>query len=136
MVPPATNGSSLTYTKWVSFKCLEHASFKRQQLAYVLLSSGYYRVLYDGTNLDLLLDQLLRNRSVIRLTNRAQLLDDYLNLARADMVPYAQALSLTKYLVHETDYLPWAAASTALDYIDQMLFGLPDYQDWIVSLFT
>ncbi len=54
--------------------------------------------------------------------NRAQLIDDYMNLARAQMTSYSNALALTRYLVNEADYTPWAAASNNVDFIDRMLY--------------
>lgn len=46
---------------------------------------------------------------LINPINRAQLIDDYMNLARANMTSYANALTWTRYLVNESDYTPWAA---------------------------
>ena len=45
--------------------------------------TGYYRVNYDEKNWKLITDQLLQDVSKIYQTNRAQLLDDSWNLARA-----------------------------------------------------
>ena len=53
-------------------------------------------------------------------------MDDYLNLARANMTSYETAMELTSYLNQERDYAPWTAASIALDYIDIMFYSLPD----------
>ena len=68
---------------------------------------GYYRVMYDDTNFDLILDQLDKDHKAIPVGNRAQLIDDYLNIARASLIPYTNALDLTKYLDKERDYVPW-----------------------------
>jgi len=73
-------------------------------------------VLYDDPNLTLIIQQLLKDNHVIPETNRAQLIDDYLNLARAGETSYVNALELTKVLDVERDYVPWRAASTALDF--------------------
>lgn len=75
-------------------------------------------------------DQLMSNHRVIPIKNRAQILDDHLNLARAGVTPYPSVLSLTKYLAQETDHVPWAAGSAGLDYLDMMLFGLDNYNVW------
>lgn len=53
--------------------------------------------------------QLLNNFTVIPTKNRAQILNDALELAALDYLDYNTALNLTKYLVHEDEYLPWAA---------------------------
>lgn len=57
----------------------------------------------------------------IGIINRAQLLDDALNLARAGLLDYATALDVTRYLGNELEYIPWKAALNALGYIDGML---------------
>ena len=41
-------------------------------------------------------EQLIRDNQVIPATNRAQIYDDFFNLPRADIISYANALSLTK----------------------------------------
>ena len=98
---------------------------------------GYYRVLYDDPNLTLIIQPLLKDNHIIPATNRAQLIDDYLNLARAGETSYVNALELTKVLAVEREYIPWRAASTALDYLDVMLYGqnLDDYNNWKVGLY-
>jgi len=83
-------------------------------------------VLYDDTNYNLIQAQLMTNHKEIPVVNRAQLLDDTLNIARADLIPYERALEMTKYLERERDYVPWSAASSALDYIDLMFAGQAD----------
>ena len=93
---------------------------------------GYYRVLYDVTNLDMIEKQLMSDHLAIPIKNRAQILDDYLNFARANTTNYETALDLTRYLIHEQDYVPWTAAVVALDYIDIMLYGYLDYVEWKV----
>lgn len=45
--------------------------------------TGYYRVNYEIENWQALTDQLLTEHPLIHITNRAQMLDDALNLARA-----------------------------------------------------
>ena len=90
--------------------------------------TGYYRVNYDRLNWQMIINQLnkesFRNISTI---NRAQLIDDALNLARAGKLDYTTALDVTSYLAHETEYLPWKAAFTAMHYLDDMLFKMPGY---------
>jgi len=91
---------------------------------------GYYRVTYDETNYDLIEQQLLDSHENISTKNRAQLMDDSLNLARANMLPYERALNMTLYLQSERDYLPWRAAATALTYLDTILCDSKAYNDW------
>lgn len=90
--------------------------------------TGFYRVNYDKKNWQLIIKHLneatFQNISTI---NRAQVIDDSLNLARAGRLDYAIALDVTSYLAHETEYLPWKAALTALGYLEDMLIKLPAY---------
>lgn len=94
---------------------------------------GYYRVVYDERNIEMIRNQLMTNHVAISKKNRAQVLDDYLNMARANITNYVTAMELTRYLVHERDYAPWTAASVALDYIDVMFYEYPDEKEWKVS---
>ena len=93
---------------------------------------GYYRVMYDATNLEMIRQQLMSDHLAIPIKNRAQVLDDYLNFARANMTDYEIALDLTRYLLLEKDYVPWTSAVVAMDYLDIMLYGYLDYVEWKV----
>ena len=53
--------------------------------------------------------------------NRAQLLDDALNLARADLLEYPTALKVTEYLTQETNYIPWSSAISGFTYLEDMM---------------
>ncbi|KAK5868073.1 hypothetical protein PBY51_012518 [Eleginops maclovinus] len=83
--------------------------------------TGYYRVNYDQGNWESLLAQLLSEHQVIPVINRAQLVDDSFNLARARMVSNTLALNTTLYLSVETQYMPWQSALDNLDYYYLML---------------
>uniref|UniRef100_A0AAG5CSS6 Aminopeptidase N n=1 Tax=Anopheles atroparvus TaxID=41427 RepID=A0AAG5CSS6_ANOAO len=91
--------------------------------------TGYYRVNYDERNWQMIVNHL-QDRTKFRsiaASNRAQLIDDALNLARAGYLDYAVALNVTRYLVHETDYVPWKAAIASLNFIDSMLIRTRNY---------
>nr|XP_022919428.1 uncharacterized protein LOC111428220 [Onthophagus taurus] len=80
--------------------------------------NGYYRVNYD----DILWDQLeiglkKENFDGIKVINRAQVVDDVFNLARAGIVSYERALDVTSYLSEETEYFPWYSALSAFSYL-------------------
>ncbi|KAK1887476.1 Aminopeptidase N [Dissostichus eleginoides] len=77
---------------------------------------GYYRVNYDQGNWDRLLNALRTNHTSIPGINRAQLVDDAFNLARAKIIPTVLALKTTKYLKLERDYVPWKSALNNLDF--------------------
>lgn len=64
---------------------------------------------YNTHNWLLLQKQLKFNFNVIPVNNRAQILNDALELAALNRLDYSIALGMTKYLVDERDYVPWAA---------------------------
>uniref|UniRef100_A0A7N6AGR5 Aminopeptidase n=1 Tax=Anabas testudineus TaxID=64144 RepID=A0A7N6AGR5_ANATE len=78
--------------------------------------SGYFRVNYDLGNWDRLLSLLNTNHQALSVINRAQIIDDAFNLARAKIVSTTLALRTTKYLSKERDYIPWESALRNLDY--------------------
>ncbi|MEQ2283838.1 hypothetical protein AMECASPLE_015649, partial [Ameca splendens] len=90
--------------------------------------TGYYRVNYDLGNWERLFSQLSTDHQAIPLINRAQLVDDAFNLARAQMVPTSLALRTTSYLSQETEYMPWQSALNNLHYFDLMLDQTEVYQ--------
>ena len=69
----------------------------------------------------------MTNHSVISVINRAQVIDDALNLVEAGQLDYETALNLTRYLEHETDYIPWESALTGMEYISSMMFRTSGY---------
>ena len=60
---------------------------------------------------------LLKSKGQINNLNRAQLVDDIMNLARAQKVDYKLALDLLLYLKFETEFIPWEAALRAVSYL-------------------
>ncbi|NXR20827.1 AMPN Aminopeptidase, partial [Cinclus mexicanus] len=90
--------------------------------------TGYFRVNYNQENWDQLLNQLGTDQTVIPVINRAQIIDDAFNLARAKYVDVTLALNTTLFLIRETEYMPWQAALRNLQYFQLMfdrseLFG-------------
>jgi len=92
--------------------------------------TGYYRVNYDLKNWRLLALQLRTNHSSIHVTNRAQIIDDALNLAKSGHLDYKTALSLTGYLDKETEYIPWSSALSGLSYLNTILKRTPAYGEF------
>uniref|UniRef100_A0A8D0AR57 Aminopeptidase n=1 Tax=Sander lucioperca TaxID=283035 RepID=A0A8D0AR57_SANLU len=78
--------------------------------------SGYFRVNYDLDNWDRLLSLLNTNHQALSIINRAQIIDDAFNLARAKIINTTLALRTSKYLAKERDYIPWESALRNLDY--------------------
>ncbi len=83
--------------------------------------SGYYRVNYDRENWLLLIDQLKTNHSKIDFVNRAQLIADSFNLAKANLLDYQIFLNLISYLENETEYLPFKTVKKGLVYFQEMI---------------
>ncbi|XP_024945954.1 uncharacterized protein LOC107272872 [Cephus cinctus] len=107
---------------------------------YNIQQTGYYRVNYDDTNWQLITDYLrTADYQKIHVLNRAQLIDDALNLARSGYLKYDIALNLTTYLSQEVDYVPWTAAFTNFGYLKKMLShstGYEFFKSYISSLVT
>nr|AVZ46160.1 Aminopeptidase N [Parahyaena brunnea] len=97
--------------------------FKTAANEWVLLNlnvTGYYVVNYDNDNWEKILTQLERDRLVIPVLNRAQVIHDAFNLASAQKVPVTLALDNTLFLKQETEYMPWEAALSSLSYFRLM----------------
>uniref|UniRef100_A0A9J8CSE3 Alanyl (membrane) aminopeptidase a n=1 Tax=Cyprinus carpio carpio TaxID=630221 RepID=A0A9J8CSE3_CYPCA len=108
---------------WLLQKSALHKPMKVSKNEWVLANlhvSGYFRVNYDLGNWERLLSQLESGHQVIPVVNRAQILDDAFNLARASIINITLALRTTKYLLHERKYIPWEAALRNLNYFFQL----------------
>ncbi|XP_076343082.1 aminopeptidase N-like [Tachypleus tridentatus] len=91
---------------------------------------GYYRVNYDTHNWQLLINQLVQDHKAIHVINRAQIINDAMNLARVRVVPYTLALNTTLYLNNEKEYIPWAAVLGSFSYLNSMLCRSSVYGKW------
>ncbi|XP_068228790.1 aminopeptidase N-like isoform X1 [Palaemon carinicauda] len=91
-----------------------------QWVIFNIQETGYYRVNYDDNNWNLLIQQLQTDHRVIHSINRAQIIDDAMNLAKAGQLSYDTALGLYGYLGKEQDYVPWSAAINNLGYLKSM----------------
>ncbi|KAG9489176.1 hypothetical protein GDO78_005267 [Eleutherodactylus coqui] len=87
--------------------------------------TGYYRVNYDDRNWDRLLQQLENNHTVIPVINRAQIIDDSFNLARAQIISTTRALQTTrflskdKYMKQQVEPLFWHFNTTTNNFKDR-----------------
>ena len=79
-------------------------------------ASGFYRVAYEEENWRALINSLKTLKDIHRL-NRAQLIDDIMNLARTNHASYELALDLLLYLRLEDDFIPWEAAFRSLSFL-------------------
>ncbi|XP_038008990.1 thyrotropin-releasing hormone-degrading ectoenzyme [Motacilla alba alba] len=115
---------------WVSNKSEHHRIPALEEASWLLGNinqTGYFRVNYDIRNWKLLINQLTRNHEVISVSNRAGLIDDAFNLARAGYLPQNIPLEIMRYLSEEKDFLPWHAASRALYPLDKLLDRTENY---------
>ena len=97
---------------------------------------GYYRVNYDIDNWKLIVNQLLTNHTKIHTINRAQIIDDSMDLARAGLLDYHIGLDTTKYLINEKEFVPWEAATNAFNFLDNILRRSESYGLWRVIIIT
>ncbi|KAM7002296.1 aminopeptidase N-like [Tautogolabrus adspersus] len=108
---------------WLTKKSTTIEAMKALEAEWVLANhnvSGYYRVNYDEANWEKLLTTLNNDHQRIPVINRAQLIDDAFNLARAKIIPTVLALKTTKYLAQEREYMPWDSALGSLDFFELM----------------
>lgn len=79
--------------------------------------TGFYRVNYEIGNWKILTTQLKYNHKIFNDTDRAGLIDDSYNLARANLLNHTIPLSLSVYLTKEEDYIPLVTAMAELKQI-------------------
>ncbi|XP_017284204.1 aminopeptidase N [Kryptolebias marmoratus] len=109
---------------WLLQKTDVHSSMRVSGKDWVLANtnvSGFFRVNYDSDNWARLLSLLDTDHQAVSVINRAQIIDDAFNLARAKIISTTLALSTTKYLSKEKDYIPWQSALKNLGYYIVML---------------
>uniref|UniRef100_A0A1B0DJP5 Aminopeptidase n=1 Tax=Phlebotomus papatasi TaxID=29031 RepID=A0A1B0DJP5_PHLPP len=86
---------------------------------------GYYRVNYDFESWNRIIDGLKApDHDGIHELNRAQIIDDLMNLARSDHIPYCTAFNMLEYLKTETSYIPWKMAMKNFQFI---IYRTPAY---------
>jgi hypothetical protein len=68
-------------------------------------------------------------------SQRAQILTDSFELSVAGMLDIWLPLNLSRYLVKETDYLPWNTAYKNFVYIDLFMQTSPDYDLFKVKFY-
>ncbi|ESP00395.1 hypothetical protein LOTGIDRAFT_140794 [Lottia gigantea] len=98
-----------------------------------LQQHGFYRVNYEESNWRALINQLKTDHTVISNINKAQIINDAANNAKAGLLDPLIALETLEYLVDETDYLPWRAFSREMNYVESMLLRTELYSSFSVS---
>lgn len=99
-----------------------------QWIYFNIRRSSYYRVNYDYDSWAM----LSRNYGKFPYVIIAQLIDDSLNLARAEVISYDIPLTFLMNLRYQ-DVLPWAAATSGIEYLTNMLIREPAYEHFRVS---
>lgn len=112
---------------------------KDQWVIFNVQETGYYRVNYDEQNWKLLIRQLNTDHLAIHVINRAQIIDDAMDLARAGQLSYQTALGVIAYLEKEEEYVPWYSALENLHYLKQMFTRSGNYgalKNYLLSILT
>ncbi|XP_050343836.1 aminopeptidase N-like [Nymphalis io] len=93
-----------------------------------LQGQGYYRVNYDDQLWDKIIAALEdpETRETIHPLNRASVLDDSLNLARAGRLDYDIAFRIALTMEHELDYAVWRSFIRNMDFLRKRLFKLDE----------
>lgn len=91
---------------------------------------GYYRVNYveDDWN------TLSQNIKDLSVADKAHLLEESFSIAESGELTYKIPLSLTKYLVDETNYVPWSVASSKLTQIANYMETSQYHSEFKVSV--
>ncbi|XP_050080101.1 aminopeptidase N-like [Anopheles maculipalpis] len=90
--------------------------------------AGLYKVRYDKANYRLIIAQLNGpSYDAIGLLNRAQLIDDAMDLAWTGQQNYGIAFAMINYLRQEAEYIPWKSALTNLNSLNRILKRTPLY---------
>uniref|UniRef100_A0A7G3AVS3 Aminopeptidase n=1 Tax=Lutzomyia longipalpis TaxID=7200 RepID=A0A7G3AVS3_LUTLO len=91
--------------------------------------TGYYRVNYGEYDWKFIAEVLAVQKTLeeIHILNRAQLIDDSANLAKAGQTRYDSFFGIISYLKEETDYIPWTAATTNILNLEIMIRGIEEY---------
>ncbi|XP_026322120.1 membrane alanyl aminopeptidase-like [Hyposmocoma kahamanoa] len=98
----------------------EWVIFNKQQ-------TGFYRVNYDDYTWNLIALALRGDdRTRIHEYNRAQIVNDLFQFARSGVMTYNRAFNLLAFLENETEYAPWFAAITGINWLRNRLASSPD----------
>jgi aminopeptidase N len=85
--------------------------------------TSFYRVNYDEGLWKLIIEQLENDFEAIHVLNRAQLIDDSFNLARAELLDFRIFFQVFSFLEKETDFIPWASFNRAYTLLNRWLSG-------------
>lgn len=91
-------------------------------------ATGYYRVIYDEKNYELLANSLKNGHANnIDSLGRSQLINDAFHYAQNGRITYESILNLMQFMKDETTYAPWFTTLQVLKYLDPKLAGTDQY---------
>ncbi|KAF5299277.1 hypothetical protein FQA39_LY02450 [Lamprigera yunnana] len=90
--------------------------------------TSYYRVNYDNENWKLITEALYTDHFSIDVLNRAQLVDDSMNLGKSGHLDYNIVKNLTDYLSREYDPLPWQSFNSNAKQIKSNFYYSINYE--------
>ncbi|XP_063912999.1 aminopeptidase A-like isoform X2 [Zophobas morio] len=96
---------------------------------------GYYRVNYEENDWNVLIE----NINDLSLGDKTHLLEESFSIAESGDLSYTIPLTLTKYLVNETHYIPWSVASSRLQSISNYLQTSQfdsNFKSYVIGLLT
>ncbi|XP_032593297.1 glutamyl aminopeptidase-like [Drosophila grimshawi] len=92
---------------------------------------GYYRVNYEESLWQKLIQELVEKHSRFDIADRAHLLDDAFALADASQLSYTVPLEMTAYLADELDFVPWYVAASKLQALKNHLMFTESYVSYL-----
>lgn len=91
-------------------------------------ATGYYRIIYDAHNYELLANALKNGQAYsIDSCGRSQLIDDAFSYAQNGRLTYEFILNLIQFMKNETAYAPWMVVKKFLSFLDPKLAGTDHY---------
>jgi len=109
-------------------KKIENLPDKDNWVIFNIQLAGLYKVKYDRRNYKLIVKHLNGpNFKDIDRINRAQLIDDAMDLAWTGQQDYGIAFAMINYLKQEDAYIPWKAALDSLRLVNRLLLRSPLY---------
>ncbi|CAF4239646.1 unnamed protein product [Rotaria sp. Silwood2] len=82
---------------------------------------GFFRTNYDARNWKMIIEQLKTDHEKFTVIERAGLVDDAFNLARANILQTTLVFDLLSYVHSESAYIVWERIIADLSYVEQMI---------------
>ncbi|UJR17212.1 hypothetical protein I4U23_004107 [Adineta vaga] len=104
---------------------------------------GFFRTNYDRQNWKMISEQLKSNYKSFTVIERAGLIDDAFNLARANILETSLVFNLISYVHSEDAYIVWERIIAGLSYIEQMIASkssditlYEQFQSYVIDLIS